>query len=159
MRRAPALLLLLVTVLGTVPAAAEHEVYYRYVVLGYVKDARGTPLAGRSVELTRDKTGFSYLADTDDKGFYLIIARLGDESAGEALTLTVGRSRAKLAARLDTANHTEDRGNLDVVTGPFDFIAVVEGPTLDAIGRLVTDEIGAIDGVTRTTTCLAVAIG
>ena len=49
--------------------------------------------------------------------------------------------------------------NLDVVTGPFDFIAVVEGPTLDAIGRLVTDEIGAIDGVTPTTTCLAVAIG
>ena len=49
--------------------------------------------------------------------------------------------------------------NLDVVTGPFDFIAVVEGPTLDAVGRLVTDEIGTIDGVTRTTTCLAVAIG
>ena len=48
--------------------------------------------------------------------------------------------------------------NLDAVTGPFDFIAVVEGPTLDAVGRLVTDEIGAIDGVTRTTTCLAVAL-
>ena len=48
---------------------------------------------------------------------------------------------------------------LDAVTGPFDFIAVVEGPTLDAVGRLVTDEIGSIDGVTRTTTCLAVAIG
>jgi len=28
--------------------------------------------------------------------------------------------------------------NLDAVTGPFDFIAVVEGPTLDAVGRLVT---------------------
>jgi len=49
--------------------------------------------------------------------------------------------------------------NLDAVTGPFDFIAVVEGTTLDAVGRLVTDEIGSIDGVTRTTTCLAVAIG
>jgi len=48
--------------------------------------------------------------------------------------------------------------NLDAVTGPFDFIAVVEGPTLDAVGNLVTDEIGAIDGVTRTTTCLAVAL-
>lgn len=47
---------------------------------------------------------------------------------------------------------------LDVVTGPYDFIAVVEGPSLDAIGRLVTDEIGAVDGVTRTTTCLAVTI-
>ncbi len=48
---------------------------------------------------------------------------------------------------------------LDGVTGPYDFIALVEGPTLDAVGRLVTDEIGSIDGVTRTTTCVAVAIG
>jgi len=47
---------------------------------------------------------------------------------------------------------------LDAVTGPFDFIAVVEGPTLDSVGRLVTDEIGTIDGVTRTTTCLAVSL-
>src|SRR4029453_5206810 len=36
--------------------------------------------------------------------------------------------------------------NLDGVTGPFDFIAVVEGPTLDSVGRLVTDEIGSIHG-------------
>ena len=49
--------------------------------------------------------------------------------------------------------------HLDAVTGPYDFIAQVEGATLDAIGRLVTDEIGIIDGVTRTTTCVAVAIG
>ena len=56
-----------------------------------------------------------------------------------------------------------DRGShvtaLDAVTGPYDFIAVIEGPTIDAIGRLVTDGIGAIDGVTRTTTCVAVSIG
>ena len=48
--------------------------------------------------------------------------------------------------------------HLDAVTGPYDFIAVVQGPTLDAVGRLVTDEIGAIDGVTRTTTCVAVSL-
>ena len=48
---------------------------------------------------------------------------------------------------------------MDAVTGPYDFIAVVEGQTLDAIGSLVTDEIGAIDGVTRTTTCVAISIG
>jgi DNA-binding Lrp family transcriptional regulator len=48
---------------------------------------------------------------------------------------------------------------LDGITGPYDFIAVVEGPSLDAVGRLVTDGIGIIDGVTRTTTCVAVAIG
>ena len=49
--------------------------------------------------------------------------------------------------------------SLDAVTGPFDYIAVVQGPTLDDIGSLVTEGIGAIDGVTRTTTCLAVSIG
>jgi DNA-binding Lrp family transcriptional regulator len=48
--------------------------------------------------------------------------------------------------------------HLDAITGPYDFIAVVEGPSLDAIGRLVTDEMGAISGVTRTTTCVAVSI-
>ncbi len=48
---------------------------------------------------------------------------------------------------------------LDGITGPYDFIAVVEGPNLDAIGRLVTDEIGSINGVTRTTTCVAVSLG
>jgi len=49
--------------------------------------------------------------------------------------------------------------SLDAVTGPYDYIAVVEGPSLDDIGQLVTEGIGVIDGVTRTTTCLAVAIG
>src|SRR5262249_52439248 len=47
---------------------------------------------------------------------------------------------------------------MDAVTGPYDFIAVVEGQTLDAIGSLVTDSIGIIDGVTRTTTCVAVTV-
>ena len=47
---------------------------------------------------------------------------------------------------------------LDAVTGPFDFIAMVEGASLDAVGRLVTDVIGSIDGVTRTTTCVAMTI-
>jgi DNA-binding Lrp family transcriptional regulator len=53
---------------------------------------------------------------------------------------------------------TSTLATLDAVTGPYDFIAVVEGPTLDAIGRLVTDEIGSISGVTRTTTCVAVSL-
>jgi DNA-binding Lrp family transcriptional regulator len=48
--------------------------------------------------------------------------------------------------------------HLDAITGPYDFIAIVEGPSLDAIGRLVTDQIGSTSGVTRTTTCVAVAM-
>ena len=49
--------------------------------------------------------------------------------------------------------------SLDAVTGPYDYIAVIEGPDLDAIGQFVTEGVGVIDGVTRTTTCLTVAIG
>ena len=96
---------------AVVPSArAEHEIYYRYVVLGFVKDAQGRPVAGRELQLIRDKTGFSYLGLTDDAGFFLIVARLGDESAGESLTLRAGTIATRLVAAFDPANHTEHRG-------------------------------------------------
>ena len=117
MARALALVSALAWVSAGVPAAAEHEVYYRYTVLGFVKDARGKPLAAQQLELVRDKTGFSYLAETDDKGFYLIISRLGDESAGERLTLKLGRVSTRLTARFDPANHTDERGTRVDVEG------------------------------------------
>lgn len=117
MARGAALVLALAWVLAGVPAGAEHEVYYRYVVLGFVKDARGQPVAGTQLELVRDKTGFSYVGETDDKGFYLIITRLGDESAGETLTLRLAQARTKLTARFDPANHTDDRGTRVDVEG------------------------------------------
>jgi hypothetical protein len=91
-------------------AAAEHEVYYRYLVLGYVKDSKGQPAPNRTVELIRDRTGFSYLADTDAQGFFVLVARLGDESAGEALTLKVGKSRTRIITRFTPANPVDARG-------------------------------------------------
>ncbi|PYM40982.1 MAG: hypothetical protein DME12_13420 [Candidatus Rokuibacteriota bacterium] len=99
------------------PADAEHEVYYRYTVLGYVKDARGQPLVGRQLELIREKTGFSYAGETDATGFYLIIARLGDESVGESLTLRIERASTRLVARFDPTNHTDERGTRVDVEG------------------------------------------
>jgi hypothetical protein len=106
----PGWLLALVLVLAAAPAAGEHELYYRYTVLGYVKDQAGKPQPGQAVELVRDKTGFSYLGETDAAGLFIIVARLGDESAGERLTLSVGTLRLPLVARFDPANHTEERG-------------------------------------------------
>jgi hypothetical protein len=108
MTRALWLLPLLAAVAATT-VVAEHEVFYRYTVLGYVRDA-GKPRPGQRVELTRDKTGFSYLADTDETGLFVLVARLGDESAGESLTLRVATTEARLVARFDPANHTEERG-------------------------------------------------
>ncbi|MBI3624610.1 MAG: hypothetical protein HY215_00405 [Candidatus Rokubacteria bacterium] len=109
-------------------AGAEHEVFYRYLVLGYVKDVKGVPLRGVSVKLIRQKTGFSYLADTDTRGFYVIVARLGDESVGENLQVKAGSLSTTLVARFDPRNHTADRGTR------LDFLGkkAVEQPTLFA---------------------------
>ena len=102
------------------PAAGEHEVFYRYTVLGYVKDTAGKPRAGEAVQLIRDKTGFSYLGETDASGLFVIVVRLGDESAGEALTLRHGALRLGLVARFEAANHTDERGTrVDVEGGRF----------------------------------------
>jgi hypothetical protein len=99
------------------PAAAEHEIYYRYTVLGYVRDGDGKPRAGQTVELIRDKTGFSYLGRTDEAGLFVIVARLGDESAGESLTLRLGTTQLRLVARFDATNHTDERGTRVDVNG------------------------------------------
>jgi len=87
---------LLVAVVAA-PAVAEHEIFYRYTVLGYVKDAAGKPSPGQSVELIRDKTGFSYLGHTDEAGLFVIVVRLGT-------------TQQRLVARFDAANHTDERG-------------------------------------------------
>ena len=41
----------------------------------------------------------------------------------------------------------------EVVTGPYDIIALAEGQNLDELGKLVVGRIQAIEGVTRTLTC------
>lgn len=118
MRRGVLALAALLVFATSVPA--EHEVQFRYTVIGYVKDARGRPLAGQRVELIRDRTGFSYVADTDAAGLYVVTARLADESSGEALTLRVGGARARVVARFEPANHADERGTrVDVEAGRF----------------------------------------
>ncbi len=45
--------------------------------------------------------------------------------------------------------------SVDLVTGPYDAIAVVQQETLNEIGDLVTAKIHPISGISRTVTCLA----
>ncbi len=44
----------------------------------------------------------------------------------------------------------------DVVTGPYDAIATIEGETLAELGDLVTTKIHTIKGISRAVICLAV---
>ncbi|MGH2652117.1 MAG: Lrp/AsnC family transcriptional regulator [Actinomycetota bacterium] len=41
----------------------------------------------------------------------------------------------------------------DVVTGPYDVIALVEAANMDDLGKLVVAKIQAVEGVSRTLTC------
>ncbi len=45
--------------------------------------------------------------------------------------------------------------SVDLVTGPYDVIAVVQAETLNEIGDLITAKVHPISGISRTVTCLA----
>jgi DNA-binding Lrp family transcriptional regulator len=46
--------------------------------------------------------------------------------------------------------------SVDIVTGPYDIIAVVEEESLNEVGDLITGKIHPISGISRTVTCLAI---
>ena len=48
--------------------------------------------------------------------------------------------------------------SLDVVTGPYDIVAVIEHEDQSAIGALVIDKIRPVPGIVRTVTCLGVQL-
>lgn len=120
------------------PAAAEHTIETRYVVLGFVKDARGKLVAGQRVEIVRDKTGLKYRVDSDEQGFFVVFMRLGNESVGETLTVRSGGATITVTVRFDAANHTDDRGTrVDL-----DHTRFIERPAafLPTLVRFVRDE-------------------
>ena len=105
-----AVVVLIALALAVAPAVAEHTVDTRYVVLGFVKDAQGKLRSGQMVEVVRDKTGFAYSGRTDEQGFFVVVVRLGDESAGETLTLRIRQATTTITVRFDPTNHTDERG-------------------------------------------------
>lgn len=64
----------------------------------------------------------------------------------------VGRTR-------DVANTLRDLDGIesvDVVTGPYDIIAIITGADMSVVGGIVTEKIHTVVGVVRTVTCVAV---
>lgn len=49
--------------------------------------------------------------------------------------------------------------SVDTVTGPYDVIVQMEADDLDKLGSAITEGLQRIEGVQRTTTCLAVRLG
>ncbi len=79
------------------------------------------------------------------RGYILIEAEVGRAKG-------VGEAVAKL-------QHPDARvASVDTVTGPYDVIVQMEADDLDKLGNSITEGIQRIDGVQRTTTCLAVRL-
>ena len=80
------------------------------------------------------------------RGYVLIEADVGKaKSVGEAVN-AVRHPDAKVLS-------------VDTVTGPYDVIVQLEADDLDKLGNCITDGIQRVEGVQRTTTCLAVRLG
>ena len=65
----------------------------------------------------------------------------------------VGKTR-EVATQLRDVGGIKD---VDVVTGPYDIIALIEAEDINSIGDIVTGKVHTIGGVVRTVTCVAVA--
>ncbi len=46
--------------------------------------------------------------------------------------------------------------SVDLVSGPYDAIAIVEAEDLNAISNLITGKLHPVAGISRTVTCLAI---
>jgi DNA-binding Lrp family transcriptional regulator len=64
----------------------------------------------------------------------------------------VGKNKEVVAA----LKKLEGIKSVDMVTGPYDIITIIEAETLSAVGETVTEKIHPIPGISRTVTCLAV---
>jgi DNA-binding Lrp family transcriptional regulator len=68
----------------------------------------------------------------------------------------VGRARAISDAISRVSSPDARIVAVDTVTGPYDVIVQLEAEDLDRLGRAITDTLQRVEGVERTTTCLAV---
>ena len=70
------------------------------------------------------------------------------------VTTTVGKAKEVLK-RLIKIDGVK---SVDVVLGPYDIIAMVEGDSLESIGKLITGHFHKVEGVERTTTCQTIRV-
>lgn len=100
------------------PAFATHAPDHRFVVLGYLTDAAGRPMADAAVVVTRVKTGLEYPTRTERDGFYLVVVHLHDEDDGDRLAVSAAGVRGQITARYDVRDRRIERGTrVDVRDG------------------------------------------
>jgi Carboxypeptidase regulatory-like domain len=108
--RCVAPMLFLATFLATSVTDATHLPDHRFLVLGFVTDGEGRPIAGAKVIVTRLKTGLEYPTTTERDGFYLVVLHLHDEDEGERLSFDARGTKGEVRARFDKRDKKVERG-------------------------------------------------
>ena len=70
------------------------------------------------------------------------------------IEVVVGKTKEVVTA----LQKVEGVKSVEAVTGPYDVIAVIEKPEVNAIGDLVTKNVHSVSGIARTVTCLNVQL-
>jgi len=70
------------------------------------------------------------------------------------IEVVVGKTKEVVTA----LKKVEGVKSVEAVTGPYDVIAVIEKPEVNAIGDLVTKNVHSVSGIARTVTCLTVQL-
>jgi DNA-binding Lrp family transcriptional regulator len=79
------------------------------------------------------------------RGYVLIETEVGKAKSVSSAIAAINYPKAKVAA-------------VDTVTGPYDVIVLIEADDLDSMGNAITEAVQKVQGVQRTTTCLAVRL-
>lgn len=107
----PVLALATLLVLATpVASPATHLPDHRFVVVGFLTDALGRPVANAPVVITRRRTGLEYPTRTERDGFYLVVVHLHDEDEGDVLTIRAPGATGEIRARFDPRDRKVERG-------------------------------------------------
>jgi hypothetical protein len=90
-------------------ALSSHDVYARYIVVGYVRDAEGKPAARTRVHAVTEKGQLTYETETDASGLFMLVASIRKDS-GESLILSTGSLQTTIKPRLDARDDQGQHG-------------------------------------------------
>ena len=104
------LALVLALTLATWLSEATHLPDHRFLVLGFVTDGDGRPVADARVVVTRLKTGLEHDTKTERDGFFFVVVHIHDEDEGERLGVDLRGVKGEVRARFDTRDKKVERG-------------------------------------------------
>jgi hypothetical protein len=91
------------------PIRATHEADHRFIVSGYVRDARGNAVQDARVIVVDTRIGEGSTAFTDPSGYYEVLLHLHNENLGDEIRITAQDETKMITATFDSKDATTER--------------------------------------------------